>query len=91
MYNFVFRPGGGGGKQYFCAKEWRVGGCHHRKIYLPGNTDTCLTDQLSVARFHAIAHLLFKGTAEGLLVLHLEVQQSQRRTARLAGWGDQDD
>ena len=46
---------------------------------------------MSVARFHAFVHLLVKGAAEGLLVLHLEVQQSQRRTACLAGRGDQDD
>ena len=50
-----------------------------------------LINKLSIARFHAFVHLLFKGAAEGLLVLHLEVQQSQRCTARLAGWGDQDD
>ena len=46
---------------------------------------------MSVARFHAFVHLLVEGAAEGLFVLHLEVQQSQRRTARLAGWGHQDD
>ena len=52
---------------------------------------TWIQVELSFARFHAFVRLLAKGAAEGLLVLHLEVQQSQRRTARLAGWGHQDD
>ena len=55
--NFAFRPGGGGGKQYFRAKEWRVGGCHHRKVYLSGNMDTSWIDELSIAPFHAFVHL----------------------------------